>query len=49
MIADTEKSAWDKLKKKYGTEEISKAEIWPWESDDYYDYENPDVLNVYDC
>ncbi len=48
LIADAKRSAVEKLEKKYGKENISSAEIWPWELDDHYDPKDSDVLNVYD-
>ncbi len=49
VIADTRETALKKLEAKYGKEAVSTAEVWPWETDDFYDPKNPDVFNIYDC
>lgn len=50
VIATSLEDALDKLEKKYADvrEKIRDFAIWPWESDDYYDTENPDVFDVYE-
>ena len=50
VIATSVEDALDKLKKKYADvmEKIGDVAIWPWEDDDYYDAENPDVFDVYE-
>lgn len=39
----------EKLWKKYREDSDAGAMVWEWEMDDYYDAENPDVLNMYGC
>jgi hypothetical protein len=48
VIADSLLDAQEKLKKTLGEDrDADKLIIWPWHSDDYYDEENPDVLDIY--
>ncbi len=49
VLADTKEEAMSKLQAKYGEKETTDMLVWAWESDDYYDAENPDILNIYDC
>lgn len=48
VIADSLIEAQEKLKKTLSEErDVDKVIIWPWHLDDYYDEENPDVLDIY--
>lgn len=48
VIAESEKEAMVKLIAKYGNErDVEKMIIWSWSIDDYFDEENPDVLDIY--
>ena len=44
VIADTAKSAKEKIKRKYNDGEIC---VWQMKNDDYFDVENPDVWECY--
>lgn len=50
VIATSLEDALAKLEKKYADvrEKIRDFAIWPWEADDYYDTDNPDVFDVYE-
>lgn len=47
VIADSEDDAREKLAKKYDDRDIDKIIIWLWTNDDYFDKQNPDVLDIY--
>ena len=48
VIADSLTEAQAKLEKMFREErDIDKVIIWPWRLDDYFDEENPDVLDIY--
>lgn len=48
VIADSRTEAQEKLEKMFGEDrDTDKLIIWPWHLDDYYDEENPDVLDIY--
>ena len=48
VIAESLIEAQSKLEKMFGEErDVEKTIIWPWHLDDYYDEENPDVVDVY--
>lgn len=48
VIADSLLDAKEKLAKMFGEDrDADKTIIWPWHLDDYYDEENPDVLDIY--
>ena len=46
VVASSLEEATEKLTKKYG-DERGEYIVWPWANDDYFDEENPDVLDVY--
>ena len=46
VIAESELEAEKKLTAKYGNER-GEYIIWPLTMDDYFDEENPDVLDIY--
>ena len=46
VFADTFESAETKVRQKYDDGEIC---VWRMEYDDYFDSENPDVLECYGC
>lgn len=50
VIADSLLEAQEKLEKTLSKDEerdINKVIIWPWHLDDYFDEENPFVLDIY--
>lgn len=48
VIADSLIDAQEKLDKMFGEDrDVNKVIIWPWHLDDYFDKENPDVLDIY--
>ena len=48
VIADSLIDAQAKLEKALGEDrDPNKVIIWPWHLDDYFDKENPDVLDIY--
>lgn len=48
VIAESVVEAQEKVVKYLDEErDPNKLIIWPWHLDDYYDEENPDVLDVY--
>ena len=48
VIADSLIEAQEKLDKMFGEDrDVNKVIIWPWHLDDYFDKENPDVLDIY--
>lgn len=48
VIANSLLEAQEKLSKQFGEErDAEKVIIWPWRLDDYFDKENPDVLDIY--
>lgn len=48
VIANSLIEAKEKLEKMFGEErDIEKVIIWTWRLDDYFDKENPDVLDIY--
>ena len=48
VIAESRSDAQEKLMKALGEDrDPEKLIIWPWHLDDYFDEENPDVLDVY--
>lgn len=51
VLASSIDEAKEKLQKKYGVEFMGdrsgSLKIWPWENDDYYDEDNPDVFDIY--
>lgn len=48
VIADSIEDASKKLENFLSEERsIDKVIVWPWHLDDYYDEENPDVLDIY--
>ncbi len=50
VIAKSLVDAQAKLEKMLGEDEERDADkviIWPWHLDDYFDEENPDVLDIY--
>ena len=50
VIAKSLVDAQEKLEKMFRKDEerdANKTIIWPWYLDDYFDKENPDVLDIY--
>ena len=50
VIANSLLEAQEKLEKMLEKDEerdANKVIIWPWNLDDYFDEENPDVLDIY--
>ena len=48
VIAETKDEAKEKLEKMYGeNRNVENVVLWRWTSDDYYDEQNPDVLDIY--
>ena len=48
VIANSKEEAKEKLVKKYGAKrDADKFIIWSWTNDEYYDEENPHVLDIY--
>lgn len=47
LIADSVEDAISKLDKKFKDEPRTKFLVWLWKDDDYYDEDNPDVLDIY--
>ena len=50
VIATSMEDALEKLENKYANvrEKIRNFTIWRWDEDDYYDEENPNVLDIYE-
>lgn len=46
ILAPSSGQARKKLSKKYGTM-ADNAQIWPWEEDEYFDPDHPNVFDVY--
>lgn len=48
VIAETKAEAIEKLEKMYGeNRNVENMVLWRWTNDDYYDNQNPDVLDIY--
>ena len=48
VIADSMNEAREKLERMFGEDRDAKQTIiWPWVKDDYFDKDNPDVLDIY--
>lgn len=47
LIADSIEDAIAKLDKKFKDEPRTKFLVWLWKNDDYYDTDNPGVLDIY--
>lgn len=49
VIASSKEEAKEKLIKKYtgADRDFDRLIIWHWTNDDYFDEENPDVLDIY--